>query len=63
LSEWVEREQIRVAGNDQIGMAVYRQFQEFVVLRITARGDPLNDPYQFGRREEFAQPIPKTRRD
>ena len=63
LSEWVEREQIGVAGDDQIGMAVYRQFQEFVVLRITARDDPLNDPYQFGPRDEFAQPIPKARRD
>jgi hypothetical protein len=58
LLEWVEREQIGVAGNAQISMAVYRQFQEFVVLRITARGDPLNDPYQFGcpRRVRSANP-------
>jgi hypothetical protein len=30
VPKWIEREQIGIAGDDQIGMAVYRQFQELL---------------------------------
>ena len=41
LSEWVESKQIGVAGDDQIGMTVDRQFEKLVVGGIAALGDPL----------------------
>lgn len=36
----IERKKIRVTGNDVGGMAVYRKFEDFVVLCIAAGGNP-----------------------
>src|SRR5271170_1630432 len=41
--ERIEREQIGVAGDDQIGMAADGQLEEFVILRIAAGSYPLGD--------------------
>jgi hypothetical protein len=48
LAERIEREQIAVAGGDQVRVAVDRQLEEFVVCRIAARGDPVYDRDQLG---------------
>ena len=58
-----QREEIGVAGDDQIGMAVDGQLQKFVVLRITTGSDSVGDRDQLGRRQQFTQPISKARRD
>jgi hypothetical protein len=36
----IEYKKIRVTRNDVGGMAIYRKFEEFVVLYIAAGGDP-----------------------
>ena len=51
--EGIEREQIGVAGDDQIRFAVDGQFQKFVVLGITAGSDPLGNIDQLGRRDTW----------
>ncbi len=43
LAERIEREQIAVAGDDQVRMAVDRQLGEFVVSGIAAGGNALSD--------------------
>jgi hypothetical protein len=53
LAERIEREQIAVAGDDEISMAVDGQFEEFVVVRITACGDPLGDSDQLSPSEQL----------
>ena len=59
----VEGEQIAIVADQHIGMAVDRQLQKFVVLRITASGDPLGDFHKLGRRHQLMQPIEKIWRD
>lgn len=44
-------------------MAVDPQLQKFVVLWITAGGDPLGDLHQLGRLHQLAQQIEKIWRD
>src|SRR5438309_5605188 len=60
VPEWVEREQIGVAGDDQVGMAVYRRFQEFVIRGIAARHDPLGNGDRLGVGRQFCQPSPSV---
>jgi hypothetical protein len=55
LTKRIERKQIAVAGDDQISMAVDSQLGKFVVVRITARGDPLGDGDQLGPSEQACQ--------
>jgi hypothetical protein len=61
--ERIEREEIGVTGDDQIGVAVDSQLKKFVVLRITSGSDSLGDRDQLGRRQQSTQPISKARRD
>jgi hypothetical protein len=61
--ERIEREEIGVAGDDQIGVAVDSQLQKFIVLRITTGSDSVGDRDQLGRRQQFTQPISKAQRD
>src|SRR5262249_15489111 len=61
--ERIKREEIGIAGDDQISIAVYRQLQKLVVVRITTAGDPLGDRDQLGCCQQFTQPIRKARRD
>src|SRR3984893_17876596 len=61
--ERIEREEIGIAGDDQIGMAVDSQLQKFVVLRITTGSDSNGYRDQLGRYKQFMQPISKARRD
>src|SRR6266566_8437462 len=60
-TEGVEHEQIRVTGDDQIGMAVYGQLEKFVVCGITTRGDALSDRHQLGRGQHLDDPVTKRR--
>jgi len=46
--EAIQNEQIGVTGNDDIGAAVNRQFEEFIVLGVASRGDVLGNRHQFG---------------
>jgi len=59
LTDWIEREQIAVAGDDQIRVAVNSQLEKFVVGGIAAGGNALGDRHQLGRRQHprknFAQ--------
>jgi hypothetical protein len=55
LAERIEREQIAVAGHDQVGVAVDRQLEEFVVCRIAARGDPVYGRDQLGGPQQLLQ--------
>jgi len=51
LTKRIEGKQIAVAGDDQISMVVDGQLGKFVVVRITARGDPLGDGDQLSASE------------
>ena len=46
--ECVEHQQIGITGDDQIGPAIDRKIQEFVVSRIPASS------YNFGYRNQFS---------
>jgi hypothetical protein len=50
LLERIEREEIGVAGDDQIGMPTDGQFQKLVVLWIATNRDSLGDRDQLCRR-------------
>jgi hypothetical protein len=63
LLERIEREEIGITGDDQIGMPVDGQLRKLVVLWITTSRDSLGDRDQPGRRRQFAHPISKPRRD
>jgi len=56
LAERIEREQIAIAGHDQVRAAVDCQLEEFVVRGIAARGDPLGDRDQLGGYQHLPQP-------
>jgi hypothetical protein len=47
----MKRQQVAVAGDDQIRTAIRGQFQEFVVFRIAARDDALLDLDFFRSRQ------------
>ena len=57
LAEWIEREQIAVAGDDQVRVAVDRQLEKFVVRGIAAGGNALGDRHQLGRRQHPRQTV------
>src|SRR5690349_19422376 len=48
-AERVYGKQIGVAAHNQIRSAADSDFQEFIVLRITAGGNPLGNGHQFSR--------------
>jgi hypothetical protein len=51
----VKRHEIGVAGDNQISVAVDRQLQKFVIARIAARDDPLDDGDRFGSDQHLRQ--------
>jgi hypothetical protein len=59
LAERIERQQVAVAGDDQVRVAVDRQLEEFIIRGIAAGGDALGDRHQLGGRQHprhaFAQ--------
>jgi hypothetical protein len=59
--ERIESQEIGVTGHDQIGMAVDRQLEKFVVVRITTGGDPLGDGDQFCPSQQFCQVVAEGR--
>ena len=59
MAEWIEREQIAVAGDDQVRVAVDRQLEKLVVGGIAADGDALGVRRQFGRASILARPSRK----
>ena len=60
VSKWIEYEQIIIAGEDQISVAIHGQFQKLVIFGITARREPLSDGYQFRRCHQLKQSIPRV---
>ena len=46
--EWVEHQQIRIAGNDGFGMPVNGEFKEFIVHWVAAGDNPFSDYDGFG---------------
>ncbi len=59
--ERVEHEEIIVAGHDEIGAAVDRQVEKFVIGRITALCDVLDDRHQLSLGEDAADGFPEYR--
>ena len=49
-------QKIGIARHDHIGAASHCQFQELVVLWITAAGHSLGNRHQLGSREESLKP-------
>src|SRR4051794_10571625 len=55
IAKGIERQQIAVAADDQIGAAAHRQLQKFVIMRIAAGRNALSDGDQLGARQHFHQ--------
>jgi hypothetical protein len=56
VAKGTEREQIGVAGNDRIRMAIDGQFGKFIIRGITAHHNPFDDCHRFRRRQQSLQP-------
>jgi hypothetical protein len=50
----IQNEEIGVSGNDDIGAAVDRQFEKFIVFWVTARSDAFGNRHQFSIRKYLA---------
>jgi len=59
--EGVKGQQIGVAGDDQIRPAVDRQLEKFVVGRIAASRDALDDRNELGCSQQSAYALPQRR--
>jgi hypothetical protein len=63
ITKGIEREQIGVAGDDQIRMTVHGQFEKFIVCRIATRDDSLGDGHRFCGCQQDLQPGMRGRSD
>jgi hypothetical protein len=63
VAKGTEREQIGVAGNDQIRMAIDGQFEKFIICGIMAHHKPFDDCHRFRHRQQPLQPGMRGRSD
>jgi hypothetical protein len=47
-AEGVQRQQVPIPADDELGMAVDREFEEFVIRRVAAGDDTLADRHRLG---------------